>query len=306
MEPQATTAAPQGIEELFIDLPVDMSSARVFCLHSGAGRPVLMLHGLVGSSANWRACLGALAPIASVYAIDQVNMGKSQRIAGLDAGLEATADRVAATMTALGLDAADIVGSSHGGAVALMLAARHPERVRSLILFAPANPFSHAGDRLVRTYTAPLGRLIARLIPYLPARLHLWALARMYGDPARVTESCLHRYTDGLRVPGTMQHILAIVDRWFADMAKLEAALPSVPQVPALLVWGDRDGAVDPASAAPLHGVLQQSELRIVSGCGHIPYEEMPEESSRIMLDWLSRPEQTCPEATSGSHPACG
>ena len=302
MERQATTTEQQEIEGLF----VDVSGARVHYLHAGTGSPLLLIHGLVGSSANWLGCIHALAQVGSVYAIDQINMGKSQRIAGLDAGLEATADRVAATMTALGLATADIVGSSHGGAVALMLAARHPERVRGLVLFAPANPFSHAGDFLVRAYTAPLGRLTATLGPYLPARLHLWALGRMYGDPARITQNCLQRYTGGLRIPGTMQHILAIVGCWFADMAKLEAALPSVAQVPALLVWGDRDRAVDPASAVPLQGVLRRSELRIVQGVGHIPYEEMPEESSRIMLDWLSRAAQTCPAATAVSHPACG
>ena len=86
----------------------------------------------------------------------------------------------------------------------------------------------------------------------------------MYGDPARIAEGYLERYTDGLRIPGTMQHILAIVDCWFADMAKLEATLLRIAQVPTLLVWGDRDPAVDPASAAPLHSILRQSELRIV------------------------------------------
>lgn len=302
MERQATSTAQQGIEELF----VDVSGARMHLLHAGTGRPLLLIHGLVGSSANWQGCIGALAQVAGVYAIDQINMGKSQRIAGLDAGLEATSDRVAATMTALGLATADIVGASHGGAVALMLAARHPERVRSLILFAPANPFSHAGDRLLRIYTAPLGRLTARLGPYLPARLQRWALGRMYGDPARIAEDCLPRYTDGLRVPGTMQHILAIVDGWFTDMAKLETVLPGVAQMPALLVWGDRDRAVDPASAAPLRSILRQSELRTVPGGGHVLFEEMPEESSRIMLDWLSRTAQMYPAANCGSQPACG
>src|ERR1019366_10177281 len=119
-----------------------------------------------GSSGNWWRNIDALASHASVYAIDQLNAGQSERIAGLDPSLEAAADRVAATMTALGLADADIAGHSHGGAVAMMLAARHPERVRSLILFAPANPFSHAGYFLVRAYTAPLGRLTARLGPY--------------------------------------------------------------------------------------------------------------------------------------------
>ena len=138
----------QRVEQSFIDV----SGARMHVLHAGTGKPLLLIHGLVGSSANWLGNFDALTQIASVYAIDQINMGKSERIPGLDAGLEATTDRVAVAMTALGLAQADIVGASHGGAVALMLAARHPERVRSLILFAPANPFSHVGDTLVRFY----------------------------------------------------------------------------------------------------------------------------------------------------------
>jgi 4,5:9,10-diseco-3-hydroxy-5,9,17-trioxoandrosta-1(10),2-diene-4-oate hydrolase len=248
---------------------------------------MLLVHGLVGSSANWRSSIGPLSQTASVYAIDQLGMGKSQRIAGLDTGLEATADRLAATMDALGLRSADIVGHSHGGAVALMFAARHPQRVRRLILFAPANPWSHPSDRLVRTFRTWPGRLVAGILPYLPARLQQTGLDRVYGDPARVPTGSLRGYVDDLRVPGTMRHILNIVRDWFAEMATLQAALPRVAGVPILLLWGDRDLVVDPASATPLRRVLPQSELHIVSGGGHILFEEFPQAMNRLMLDWL-------------------
>jgi hypothetical protein len=98
---------------------VAVERACMHYLHAGTGPPMLLIHGLVGSSANWRGNIAALAQAASVYAIDQLNMGRSQRIPGLDAGLEATADRIAAAMEALGLTQVDIVGHSHGGAVAL-------------------------------------------------------------------------------------------------------------------------------------------------------------------------------------------
>src|SRR6202042_53030 len=97
-------------------------------------------------------------------------------------------DRVAAFMDSLGIAVADIAGHSHGGAVTLMLAARHPERMRSLILFAPANPYSHVGDYLVRIYTSFPGRLAVRLAPYLPRHIQLYALGRMYGDPTRIVD----------------------------------------------------------------------------------------------------------------------
>lgn len=250
---------------------------------------MLLVHGLVGSSANWHGTIDALAENASVYAIDQLNMGKSQRVAGLDPGLEATADRLAAAMDALRLAQADVVGHSHGGAVAMMLAARHPERVRSLILFAPANPYSHPGDRLVRTFSTRPGRLVARLAPHLPQRLQQIGLDRVYGDPARIPKGCLETYIRDLQVPGTMRHILDIVRGWFADMAKLEAALPQVADIPTLLLWGDRDRAVDPASAMQLQRVMHRSGLRIFPGGGHILFEEFPEESNRLMLEWLDR-----------------
>src|SRR6185437_7354001 len=117
---------------------VMVAGVKVHYQHAGAGHPLLLLHGLVGSSKNWQRNISYLSQDASVYAVDLFNMGESERVPGLDAGLQATADRIAAFMDALGLDEADIGAHSHGGAVAMMLAARHPRRVRSLILFAPA------------------------------------------------------------------------------------------------------------------------------------------------------------------------
>jgi pimeloyl-ACP methyl ester carboxylesterase len=248
---------------------------------------MVLIHGLVGSCANWQRNIDALARHASVYVIDLVNMGKSQRVQNLDACLEATADRVAATMEALGIHEAHVAGHSHGGAVALMLAARHPQRVRSLVLFAPANPYSTVSDMLVRLYSTPWGAFAANLVPYVPESIQRVALERMYGDPLRIPAQCLQNYMSGLRVRGTIPHIMSIVRGWFADMARLQAALPRVSAVPTLLVWGDRDRAVSLDSGRQLNRELRSSELVLVPGAGHVVFEEFPEESNRIMTDWL-------------------
>ncbi len=270
-------------------------------VHAGSGRPLLLIHGLVGSTVNWGRNVPALAVDAHVYALDLVNVGLSQRVAGIDAGLGATADRIVGFMDALGLDQADIVGHSHGGALALMLAARHSERVRSLVLFAPANPFSDSSDTLVRVYSTTMGRQIARLAPYLPAVLQRFALGRMYGDPRRIAPDCLPAYIKELRMPGTVDHILAIVRGWFGDMAALKAALPLVAELPTLLVWGDRDRAVSLASGYALHRELSNSELTVIAGAGHILFEELPREANRIMLGWLTRLERPAAARYSGS-----
>ena len=274
-----------GYEEAF----VDVAGARVYYLHAGSGRPMLLIHGLVGSSANWRNNIAALAQHASVYAIDLVNMGKSQRVGGLDAGLRATANRIVAIMNALDIAEADIVAHSHGGAVAMMLAALHPRRVVRLILFAPANPYCRSCDPIVRTYSTPWGGLLAWMLPYLPAPIQRIALAELYGGADRVVDRCLQEVAEGLRNPGTLRHVLCIIRCWFAERAKLRSALRRVKQIPTLLVWGDRDCTVSLSSAAKLKRKLRGSELIVLPGGGHSVFEETPDESNRIMLEWLGR-----------------
>src|SRR5271163_2317520 len=274
------------IEEAF----VLVGGANVHYQRAGTGRPLLLLHGLIGSARNWRQNIRFLSRHSSVYAVDLFNMGESERVPGLDAGLEATADRLAAYMDALDLDEADIAGHSHGGAVAMMFAARHPDRVRRLILFAPANPFCDLGHQLIRFYQTKFGMWFAKQIPSFPRMLKATALSRMYGDPSRVSVGALEGYTEGLLIPGTMDHVLQIVQRWFVDMGLLRSALAGIAAKPILLIWGDRDRAVGLPSGHELQKLLPQSRLMVLPGVGHIAFDEMPEICNQAMREWLLNP----------------
>jgi 4,5:9,10-diseco-3-hydroxy-5,9,17-trioxoandrosta-1(10),2-diene-4-oate hydrolase len=281
-----TEAHHPKIEEAFILV----GGAKIHYQRAGSGRPLLLLHGLVGSAKNWRRNISFLSRHSSVYAIDHFNMGESERVPGLNAGLEATADRLAGFMDALGLGEADIAAHSHGGAVAMMFAARHPERVRRLILFAPANPFCDLGNQLIRFYQTRFGIRFARLIPFLPRMLKATALSRMYGDPSRVSRDALEGYVGGLHIPGTIDHVLQILQRWFVDMGLLRSALTRLAAKPTLLIWGDRDHTVGLNSAHELQRILPQSSLIVLPGVGHIPFEEMPDVCNQAMRDWLINP----------------
>jgi pimeloyl-ACP methyl ester carboxylesterase len=274
-----------GLQEGF----VDVAGARVFYVHAGSGPPMLLIHGLIGSSANWSDILPGLAQHASVYAIDLVNMGRSQRVGGLDPRLRATAKRIVAVMDALHLTEADIVAHSHGGAVALMLAALHPRRVRRLILFAPANPYSRSSDPMIRLYSTPWGGLMAWTLPYVPAPVQRLALGKLYGGAGRVVDRWLRELVQCLRNPCTLRHVLCILRCWFAEMAKLGFAIRRIRRTPILMIWGDSDATVSLRSGTKLHRKLHASELMVVPGAGHSVFEEMPEEANRIVIEWLAR-----------------
>jgi pimeloyl-ACP methyl ester carboxylesterase len=194
----------------------------------------------------------------------------------LDVSLAATAGRLIEWMDAKGIAQADIVGTSHGGSVALMLAALHPGRVRSLVLHAPANPFSDVADPLIRFYRTALGRWFAGRLPTVPASVQALALGRMYGDASRIRSGSLERYIASLRVPGTVSYVLSILDRWELDMDALQAALPGVRKIPALLLWGDRDRAVSLRSGERLVEYFDRASLLVIPGAGHLPHEEVP------------------------------
>ncbi len=267
-------------------LPVGQT--RLHYLKAGTGRPLLLLHGLVGSARNWTRNILDLAEHATVYALDLPNMGESDRDHHFEASLEAIADRVVAFMDAIGLKTADVAGHSHGGAVAMMLAARHPERIGKLILFAPANPYCSLGHQLIDFYRSRFGLWLAHQIPWVPRFVKWIALRRMYGDPRRLSGDVLDGYIQGLAVPGTIDHILRILHGWEAGMERLRLVLARLADKPILMIWGDRDHTVGLSSADPLMETFRSSSLVVIPGVGHIPFQEMPDSCNRAMLKWLS------------------
>jgi len=255
---------------------VCVQGARMRCLVTGDGPSLLLLHGLLGTADAWGPATQRLAANSTVYAPDALGIGGSDRVAKLNVSLTATADRLIELMDAKGIGRVDVVGTSHGGSVALMLAALHPGRVRSLVLHAPANPFSDIADPLIRFYRTALGRWFAARLPTVPASVQSLALGRMYGDASRILSGSLERYISSLRVPGTVSYVMSILDRWELDMAALQAALPGVRKIPALLLWGDRDRAVSVCSGERLVEYFDRASLLVIPGGGHLPHEEVP------------------------------
>jgi pimeloyl-ACP methyl ester carboxylesterase len=263
-----------------------VQGVRVHYERAGSGPALVLVHGIVGSARNWNRNIGFLSRFRTVYALDMANMGFSERVKGLDAGLEACADRLVAWMDVVGIHCADVAGHSHGGATAMMLAARHPERVRRLVLFAPANPFCTRSRAQMRFYGTRFGKFFAlNVIPMLPRFVYRRSLARMYGDPRRIVEGVLEGYAERLD-SSAIEYILAIMQRWTEDMRLLQAALPDVARVPMLMFWGDKDRAVTLGSGRKLAKLLG-AKLQVVASAGHIPFEEMPDVCNPMVREWL-------------------
>jgi pimeloyl-ACP methyl ester carboxylesterase len=278
-----------GVEECWMDL----DGARMRYLRAGSGPPLILLHGLLGYSFSWRYTMPALAPHATVYALDMMGAGFSDRPAGLDHSMRGTGLRLLRFIEGLGISSFDLLGTSYGGAVAMMAAAEclsgdiHP-RIRRLVLVAPVNPFSRHGQRLAPFVGSDFGTASFRLIIPQMRFLYPYWHARLYGDRSHIPPEALDGYVAPLAKPGLFDHALSIVRTWTADLRELKRTLPKLASIPTLLMWGSKDPAVYASSAVPLAKYFSNSRLIVFPGIGHLPYEECPEEFNRVLIEFLT------------------
>jgi pimeloyl-ACP methyl ester carboxylesterase len=308
-----TAVNKTAVEEHWLEL----ADGRMRYLKAGSGPALILIHGLMGYSFSWRFTIPALAPYATVYAIDNLGAGLSPAHEGMDCTVRATAERVLQFADALGIADFDLLGTSHGGGVAIMVAAvcaegraegraeRNGRRPQRLILVAPVNPWSPHGKRLAPFLGSALGSMLFRnTIERWRSLDYLW-LRRLFGDGSRIPPDSL----DGYRIPAlknhAFRHAARIVSNWTADLAELERALPKIRDYPSLLIWGTKDRAVHFPSAEPLRRNFRDARLVAFKGVGHLPYEEASEDFNRALVEFLAGTVASCqpPVASSQSDP---
>ncbi len=273
-----------AVEERWINL----DGARMRYLYAGSGPALLLVHGLLGYSFSWRFTIPTLARHSTVYAVDLMGTGFSDRPPNLDCSFRASAQRLLGFMDATGIASCDLLGTSHGGAVSMMLAALASKRIRRMILVDPSNPWSAHGKRLSVLLSNPL---VAPIFLKLAPRVRIldeFYHRRMFGESRRIPPDSLEGYRKPMRIPGSYEYGLAVLRSWNRDLRELESVLPRIADIPTLLTWGTLDTAVDPASAQQLQQRLHDCRLLMFEGVGHLPYEEVPEEFNRAVTAFLS------------------
>jgi pimeloyl-ACP methyl ester carboxylesterase len=255
---------------------------------SGEGPSLVLVHGLLGYSFSWRRVLDPLSRNRQVFALDMPCSGFSECVPSLDGTLSATAERLLLFLDALQITSCDLVGSSFGGTTALFLAAKHPERIRTLTLVSPANPWSRIGRTRLALLSIPF---VGRGFPSLARAfrpIHHFSVARMYGDRSRLTQETLDGYSLPLMRKGVFEHAVRIAKSWRGSMAELQSLLPAAADIPTLIVWGTKDRLVEPASAQALARHFNECRTVLIEGAGHLPYEECPEQFASALNAFLA------------------
>ncbi len=245
---------------------------------TGDGEPVVFLHGLGGSRTSWEPQLARLSDAFRCIAWDMPGYGVSVPLVPLT--FTAIADSVARLLDDAGVGRAHLVGESFGGMHALHTALHHPERVGRLVLANTSPAFGLDG-------TDPAAWRAARLAP-LDAGL----------TPAEIAEDVL----TSIAGPTLSDDALAMRVAGFARIqaAGLRAAVECLPAhdvrerlgaiaSPALVVAGGLDTETPVAYSGILADGLQNAELIVLDGVGHLAVSEVPKTFNRLVRDFLSR-----------------
>jgi pimeloyl-ACP methyl ester carboxylesterase len=241
----------------------------------GDGPPVVLLHGLGGSAANWVQVFPGLVDAHRVIAIDLPGHGGSPALPR-GTGVEGFAAAVADALDAEGVGPALVAGHSFGGHVAVRLALQRPDLVTGLLLVAAAG--LSTSRKVARRYIA----LVTRL---RPAR-RVQPLARRFGsrpgfrravlapwfvsDAEALTQAALRGLFRDTREHGGVAVAGVAMIR---DDLRAEIALVARP---ALVLWGARDLQLPVSDGVELARRLG-APLRIVADCGHLLPAERPE-----------------------------
>lgn len=260
--------------------------ARTHYLELGEGDPVVFLHGSgpgVSALANWRFTLPVLARSHRALAPDLLGFGRTETSRPAVVDLRAWVDQVVEFADALGLVSFDVVGNSMGGAIALALTVRHPDRVRRVVTMGSLGvpmAITPALDE-VWGYTPDLERMrkIIGLFAWNQAYARDESLVRLRYETS-LEPSVRSRYEAMFGAPRQRAVDAAVVPE--ADLMALRR--------PVLLVHGRDDQVIPLETSRRLAELLPDARLAIFPRCGHWVQIERRVEFPELVAAFLAMP----------------
>lgn len=236
----------------------------------GEGEPVLMVHGLGGTSNTFTPVLAAFAHHRTIR-FDLPGSGRSHRVEG-PLCLALFVDKTRLVLDRAGVERAHVVAHSMGTIIATHLAAAEPGRVASLALFGPllAPPEPARISLRARAAQARDGDMQPIADALVRASLSAETRARRPAAVAFVRESLMRQAPEGYA-------------RSCEALAEMEAADTSRIDCPTLLVTGDEDAIAPPQAVRMLGERIAGSRVEVLRGCGHWTPIEKPEECTGLL-----------------------
>ncbi|MEO6656347.1 MAG: alpha/beta hydrolase [Pyrinomonadaceae bacterium] len=255
---------------------VNVDGARVHYQEFGdtSKPPIILIHGYTASVYVWKTAAPMLAEAGfRVIAIDLLGFGYSEKPSWFDYSIQSQARHVSRFMNRLGIGRATVVGSSYGGAVALMLTLDYGEAVEKLVLVdAVCNDIPKNHPILKLAAIPGVGEIIT---PFL-VDSKIFLRKRMQGTLAKanhhmITDERIESIRRPLFAADGHRSVLATSRAWRAGRIEQDAHLITQPT---LIIWGEQDTVIPIKCGHKLHQEILNARFVVLKDCGHVPQEE--------------------------------
>jgi pimeloyl-ACP methyl ester carboxylesterase len=253
--------------------------------YKGDGPVVLMLHGFGSSTYTWE----KVAPLLQkkghhVYTLDMKGFGWTDKPVDGAYDPRTLKEEVLAWMDAVGIKKTTLVGNSLGGAISVLIALENPDRVEQMILTDPAG-YPQVKPLIIRLADLPLASDALKLV--FSRWVVKWNLGEVFHNPDRVTADRVMAYYERLHSQGGLEAQVAVARS--LDFEKFGSFIRRIPEVKAktLIIWGKDDRWVPLENARKYRSDLKNSVLALIADCGHVPQEEYPEATAKLILDFI-------------------
>jgi pimeloyl-ACP methyl ester carboxylesterase len=248
---------------------IDINGCRLSYARGGKGVPLIYLHGTDGL-AEWPSILDTLAERFDVIVPDHPGFGATEVPQWID-DVSDVAYIYLDAVAKLGLSGVHVVGQSLGGWIALEMAVRSTQHLRSLTLIASAG---------IHVKGVPKADIFM-IDPEEHARL-------AYADPKLGEEAAERAGADKFQELAVLNRIASARYGWQPRFfnPRLERWLHRV-NVPTHVIWGDRDRIIPPAYAEAFHRLIPGSTLTMIPDAGHLPHIERAPAVAAAMQSFL-------------------
>jgi 3-oxoadipate enol-lactonase len=244
----------------------------------GAGEPIVLLHGLGGTSNTWTGLMPALGRYQTIR-IDLPGAGRSHLVEG-PLSVQSLLQAIERVMQVLSIHKAHFIGHSMGTILATHLAST-TKRVRSLLLFGPLlcppdTARQNIRLRAVKARNEGAAGMQAIADALVQGSTSSETKLRRSASVAFVRESLMRQCADGYA-----RNCEALAEAQAADTASIKC--------PTLLVTGDEDGVAPPQAVRGMHERIAESRMEVLRGCGHWTPIEMPEECASLARQFYTQ-----------------
>jgi 3-oxoadipate enol-lactonase len=257
---------------------ISVNGAELYCQESGAGYPLLLLHGLGSCGDDWWLQTPSFAQEYHVVLPNMRGHTLSSPLRG-PTTIDMLAADIARLTEALHVPQAHVLGLSLGGAVAQLLAIDFPEKMKRLIL---VNTFAHLRPTSLREAYVLARRVVVSR--FLPPGITAGVVARdLFPKPeqAQWRDEVLKRSSTN---DVTSYRYLVDAIRRFDSRRHLDRI-----RAPTLVITGARDAVVPRGCQQQLVRGIPHVQWRIVRDSGHATPIDQPEEFNRLVLEFLKR-----------------